>query len=218
MSQFPCPFCDYVTKGVQRSDHLRKHVQRKHPSGGALTFTDNGGYHMIHPTTEIFLKVKDVNGSEKYGDAFCVDCYSWLGLDAKAIRNNNRISRCEEHVCKTKQERKARTPGAKSTPRKEMDLTDDFKKAGLSKYIELTNAMELNLQATLAKIHEEVTKPTLIESMMRTMKKYRIFFDDIRKEIEDAAKDTADEGDEIDPVTDEDVIAEVIRIAFDARE
>ena len=210
MSLVACPFCDFVTKNAGRSDNVRRHVQRKHPSGGALTFTDNGGYHMIHPTTEIFLKVKDVNGSEKYGDAFCVDCYSWLGLEPTHVRQSNRVSRCQEHVCKIKQERKARTPGAKSTPKTKMGY-EDFTKAGLGKYIEFNEASDFDLATTLANIHAALTKPSLLDTIIRTNPlKYKAYMEDLMKKLEQEAIDYCEEGETPGKVTDECILRQVL--------
>ena len=215
MSLIACPFCDFVTKGAARSDNVRRHVQRKHPGGGDVAFTDNQGFHMIKPTTEIFLKVKDVNGNEKYGDAFCIDCCSWLGLETRSVRQTNRVARCEEHVCKTKQERRPKTPGAKSSPKAKMDLTDEFTKAGLSKYIEINNTCDFDLATTLSNIQAELTKPTLLETIIRrNPSRWRPISEDIRKKLEDRAKDVADEGDVIDPVTDDDVLVDIACMAF----
>lgn len=220
MSLVACPFCDFVTKGAARSDSLRRHVQRKHPGGGDVAFRDNQGYHMVKPTTEIFLKVKEVNGTESYGDAFCIDCYSWIGLNTRHIRQSNRVSRCEEHVCKTKQERRPRTPGAKSEPRIRMDYTD-FQKAGLSKYIEFNNATDFDLAKTLANINAELSKPpvevkpvvkpgeTLLDSITRKDKKARLYVESVVKRVEQMNIDTCDD-ETPDEVTEADIIMTIL--------
>ena len=220
MSHTPCPFCDYATKGVSRTDHLRSHVQRKHPGGGDVAFRDNQGFRMTNPTTEIFLKVKDVNGTEKYGDAFCVTCCSWLGLNAKAVWQSNRISRCEEHICKTKQERRPKLPGAKSAPRGKMDYCD-FQKAGLSKYIEFKTDMEFDLAKTLENINVELSKPPVVvevkptksslqHAIARSPKAIRLYMDSVVKKVEEFNKELCGDGETPDEVTDVDIIMQIM--------
>jgi hypothetical protein len=104
-----CPLCPFKacpnSKGAERSDGLRRHVQNVHKTP-TLDYVDPAGSTVELATPTLVVK-KKANG--RYGNGYCLACGCYIKLVLK-YTDECWLAILKQHQCKPKQARGAKKP------------------------------------------------------------------------------------------------------------